>query len=515
MEIVGFDIPGWILITLCVLLYTYLMSRDFLTFWRMGIPGPTPRPILGNIALHTKKGVRAFDKEGIKKYGKVFGFYDMISTNLVVTDKEMMKEILVKQFNNFPDRRGFVGGFSGDLEHSLLNVKGEKWKHDRSIISPTFSSGKLRKMVPSIQESCKTLMKTCRNSIKIREDRQVEMKGLFGGFTMDVISSTAFGVNIDSQGNPDDPFIKHAKRMFDFTINGLWTLLVMLFPPLSCVLVQFGIYAIPGDSMAYFRKFTMQLVEERKGRKEVGRTDFLQLMVNSEEGHQKDENERSDDRKEVSSKQKGMTFDEILANAEVFFVAGYETTAITLTMMAYNLATNPECQDMLRQEIEEKIGSKPVDAEDIQELKYLDMCLNETLRMFPPALRLERRCVKTTTLKGITIPAGMVVIIPIYAIHHDPDIWEKPDVFNPERFSASEKAKHDSMDFLPFGNGPRNCIGMRLALTETKLAIANFVRNFRMSVGTKTDIPPLMDDVAILKPYHMWLQLEEIEQTNE
>ncbi|XP_069131897.1 cytochrome P450 3A2-like [Argopecten irradians] len=119
-------------------------------------------------------------------------------------------------------------------------------------------------------------------------------------------------------------------------------------------------------------------------------------------------------------------------------------------------------------------------------------------------------CVKTTKVKDITIPVGMCVSVPVYAMQHDPEVWEKPDVFNPERFSPTEKAKYDPMDYMPFGYGPRNCIGMRLALLEAKMALADFVRNFRISVGSKTDIPPKMEDEEILKPKYLWLKLEEI-----
>ncbi|XP_060066284.1 cytochrome P450 3A11-like isoform X2 [Ylistrum balloti] len=434
----------------------------------------------------------------------------MLSTNLVVADKEMAREILVKQFNNFPDRRS-LEGFNGDIDNSLLVTKGEQWKHDRSIISPTFSSGKIRKMAPLIQKSCETLIETCRNAMKSGNDGQVEIKELFGGYTMDVISSTAFGIHIDSQGNPDDPFIRHAKRLFDFTIMGTWILLAMLFPPIKHILIRCGIYALPRDSMDYFRQFTSRLIEERKRNKKEGRSDFLQLMIDSQEESQAPEGgESSTDPKESKTKLKGMSFEGILANAEVFFVAGYETTSVTLTMLAYNLATNPDCQERLRQEIEEEIGSKMIDYDNIQKLHYLDMCLSETLRIYPPALRIERTCIKTTKVKDITIPAGMVVTIPVYAMHHDPDVWDKPDVFNPERFSASEKANHDPFDYIPFGYGPRNCIGMRLALLKAKMATAYIIRSFRLCVGSRTDIPPKMDDSVNLKPISSWLKMEEI-----
>ncbi|XP_060066282.1 cytochrome P450 3A2-like [Ylistrum balloti] len=515
MEVLGIEVPVWAVLTLVACLcYTFMMSRDYFIFWKMGIPGPTPLPIVGNLVGIVRQGLRKFDQKGIQRYGKVFGTYDMIDPNLVVADKEMLRHILVKQFNNFPDRRT-IKDFNGDMEHSLLNTKGEHWKQDRSVIAPTFSSGKLRKMVPLVQKACDTLLKTCRDAVRCGDDGQVEMRRLFGGFTMDVISSTAFGIHVDSQGNPDDLFVKYAKKMLDISLTTPWLLFILFFPSLKPLLLKMGATIFPKDSMAYFRKLTTQLVKERRESKEASRTDFLQLMVDAQEGkHEEDDEEERDnsiDRKETWSKQKGITFDGILANAEIFFAAGYETTAITLTMNAYNLALNPECQEKLRQEIEDEIGLERVDYENVQKLHYLDMCISETLRMYPPAMRFDRVCVNTTKVVDITIPAGMSVSVPVYAIHHDPDVWEKPDQFDPERFSSMEKAKHDPLDYMPFGYGPRNCIGMRLALLEAKMATTQIIRNFRLSVGSKTNIPPKMEEASILKPSYLWLKLEEIQ----
>ncbi|XP_033730939.1 cytochrome P450 3A2-like, partial [Pecten maximus] len=226
----------------------------------------------------------------------------MVASNLVVADKEMLKEILVKQFNNFPDRMTFED-FNGDMERSLLNTKGDHWKHDRGVITPTFSSGKLRKMMPLVQEACGTLVKTCRNSMINGDGGQVEIRRLFGGFTMDVISSTAFGIHVDSQENPNDLFVTHAKKMFDISLASPAVLMIMLFPSFKPLFRKLGTSIFPKDSMAYFRKITTQLLEERRQSKGEGRTDFLQLMVDAQEGTRDiDETNRSAHQKESSPK---------------------------------------------------------------------------------------------------------------------------------------------------------------------------------------------------------------------
>ncbi|XP_069132745.1 cytochrome P450 3A29-like isoform X2 [Argopecten irradians] len=513
MDVLGIPILVWLALILgSILLYIYMMCRHFWTFKRMGVPGPKPRLIIGSMGTLIKQGIREFDRKGIQEYGKVFGYYDLLSTNLVVADKQMLREIFVKQFNNFSDRRT-LDDFNGDLEPCLFNIKGEHWKQSRSIVSPAFSSGKLRQMVPLIAEACNTLVGTVRRALKSSDNGQLEMKRLFSGYTMDVISSTAFGIRIDSQGNPDDLFVKHAKKMFDVSQANPWMLFLLLFPALKPLFVRLGVCLYPKDSMEYFRTLTKKLLEDRRTHDEVGRKDFLQLMIDAQEGRLEPEPEDQEEKQTCPNPTrhtKGLTFEEILGNAQLFFMAGYDSTSITLTMTAYNLATYPECQDRLRQEIQEQIGQKDIDMENIKQLPYLDMCVNESLRMFPPVLRLHRKCVKTTKVKDVTILAGTMITIPVYTMQHDPEVWEKPEVFNPERFAPSEREHRDPMDFLPFGYGPRNCIAMRLALMQAKMAIVELVRNFRISVGDKTDVPPKLLDHVVLKPLHMWLRLEEL-----
>ncbi|XP_069132752.1 cytochrome P450 3A2-like [Argopecten irradians] len=505
--------PLWVvLMILAILLYTFMMSRDFWTFRQMGVPGPTPRPIVGNLLQLASKGFRAFDLSAIKKYGKVFGHFDMLSPNLVVADKEMLKEILVTQFNNFIDKRAF-DGYNGDLDHGLTVNRGQHWKRNRSIVTPAFSSSKIRQMAPLLQDACNTLERSFRKAVRKSEDGQVEMARLFRGYTMDVISSTAFGIQVDSQNNPDDPFVTQAKKMFDFSLTGPVILLILFFPALKPLFLKLGVCIFPRDSMDYFRKLTAKLLDERRKNKEICRTDFLQLMIDAQEGRLQPDIENEDEHHNILSNQQheGLTFDEILGNVQLFYVAGYETTAIALSMITYSLAIHPDCQDRLRQEIEDKIGGpENIDCENVNKLQYLDMCIHETLRMYTPFMRVDRKCVRTTKVKDITIPAGMMITIPVYAIHHDPDVWEKPEVFDPERFSPSAKAQHDPMDFLPFGYGPRGCIGTRLALLEIKLATSRIVSKFYLRVSSKTHIPPKMEEKAVLMPSCVWLRMEEI-----
>jgi cytochrome P450 family 3 subfamily A len=231
------------------------------------------------------------------------------------------------------------------------------------------------------------------------------------------------------------------------------------------------------------------------------RTDFLQLMVNA----------RIDDINSVDSadgttvegtsglwSRKGITHEEIVAQGLLFFVAGYETTANTLSLFAYCMAVNSDCQDKLIAEVDEVMkGQDHVTYDLAHSMPYLDRCLMETQRLYPVGPRADRVADEDVTINGVFIPKGMTVIIPIYALHMDPEVWPDPHKFNPDRFLPEETAARNPYYYQPYGTGPRNCIGMRLALTEMKMAIVHILTKFRFVACEQTEIPLKLNKTSV------------------
>ncbi|MBB6682328.1 cytochrome P450, partial [Aequorivita sp. 609] len=127
--------------------------------------------------------------------------------------------------------------------------------------------------------------------------------------------------------------------------------------------------------------------------------------------------------------------------------------------------------------------------EAVMNMDYLDAALSESLRLYPVAARLERVCKKTVEINGLIIPKDMVVMIPTFALHRDPDYWSEPESFKPERFTKGNKESIDPYMYMPFGLGPRNCIGMRFAQVTMKLAIVEILQRFDISVCEETQVP--------------------------
>jgi len=175
---------------------------------------------------------------------------------------------------------------------------------------------------------------------------------------------------------------------------------------------------------------------------------------------------------------------------------GFDAVESAMVTSCICLALNPDCQEILYQEITNELKDPEhkgkLNYDLIQnKLEYMDAFISETQRLYPAAFRTERKATQDYTIPGTKqlIPKGTFVIFPIQSIQTDPDNFENPEKFDPERFLPENKSKMNPYAFMPFGHGPRNCIGMRFALTEVKSMLANLVLNFNVEPSEKTEIP--------------------------
>ncbi|XP_072415399.1 cytochrome P450 3A21-like isoform X1 [Chiloscyllium punctatum] len=479
----------WILLITFLLLLAWYSVLPFGLFKRIGVPGPRPLPFIGTF-LHYRKGMFQFDTECYQKYGKIWGIYDGRLPILSILDLDLIKIAFVKEcYTLFTNRRDF--GLNGPLTESILVVEDDHWKRIRSVLSPTFTSGRLKEMCPIISRYAENLVKNAKQKAKLNES--ADIKDFFGAYSMDVITSTAFSVDVDSISNPNDPFVKNVKELIKFSLFDLSIIFSVIFPSIIPILEKMGVSFFPKDASDFFMKVITDLKAKRQKGVHTDRVDFLQLMVDSQVTKKQNADSKLTD--------KALTDTEILAQALTFIFAGYETSGTTLAFAAYNLAMYPDVQKKLQQEIDETFSNKaPPTYDGVMQLEYMDMVISETLRMFPPAPRLDRVCKKDVQLNGITIPKGTIVMVPSYVLHRDPDYWQEPEEFRPERFSEENKESRDPYTFLPFGVGPRNCIGMRFAQLAMKMALTSVLQHVTIVPCEETMIPLELDVTGIMQP---------------
>ncbi|XP_062036814.1 cytochrome P450 3A6 [Lepus europaeus] len=479
-----FSLETWVLLAASlVLLYLYGTSTHGL-FKKMGIPGPTPLPFIGTI-LGYRKGMWEFDIECRKKYGKMWGLFDGRQPLMVITDPDMIKTVLVKEcYSVFTNRRSF--GPVGFMKKAVSISEDEDWKRVRTLLSPTFTSGKLKEMLPIIAQYGDVLVKNLRQEAE--KGKPVDLKEIFGAYSMDVITGTSFGVNIDSLRNPQDPFVKNVRRLLKFNFFDPLLLSITLFPFLTPIFEALHISMFPKDVMDFLKTSVEKIKEDRLKDKQKRRVDFLQLMINSQNSKEIDSHKALDDI-------------EVVAQSIIILFAGYETTSSTLSFIMYLLATHPDVQQKLQEEINTVLPNKALATYDtLVKMEYLDMVVNETLRLYPIAGRLERVCKKDVDINGIFIPKGTIVMMPSYALHRDPQHWTEPDEFRPERFSKKNKDNINPYIYHPFGAGPRNCLGMRFALMNIKLALVRLMQNFSFKLCKETQVPIKLGKQGLLQP---------------
>ncbi|XP_068063231.1 cytochrome P450 3A9-like [Anomalospiza imberbis] len=486
----SFSTETWALILLLVALLLVYGIWPFGLFKKLGIPGPTPLPFIGT-CLEYRKGFMEFDTECFKKYGKIWGIYDGRQPTLAVTDPQIIKSVLVKDcYTTFTNRRRT--DLAGVLTNAVSLAEDDQWKRLRTVLSPTFTSGKLKEMFPIMKHYGEALVKNVQKQVK--ENSSISVKDIFGSYSMDVVTSTSFGVNIDSMNNPKDPFVREMKKLVKFDFFNPVFILSFAFPFLIPVMVKMNINIFPSDAVDFFMRSLAKIKQDREKEAHKGRVDFLQLMIESQRSASQGNNE-------ANHSYKALTDTEVLAQAFIFIFAGYEPTSNTLGFLAYELAMHPDVQENVLQEIDTVLPNKaPLTYEAITKLEYLDMTVNETLRIYPLGGRIERTCKKDVEINGVNIPKGVVVTIPPYVLHRDPEYWPNPDEFRPERFSKENKESIDPYTYLPFGAGPRNCIGMRFALLILKVAIVSLLQHFTFQTCKETQMPIKLSSVGLLTP---------------
>ncbi|KAI8786626.1 cytochrome P450 3A7, partial [Biomphalaria glabrata] len=419
---------------------------------------------------------------------QVYGWYDTRTPILVVKDLDMIKDILVKNFNYFVDRRV-------PMEHdepfrdNLLTLRGDRWKHVRASVSPTFSSGRIKKMSPHIERNAKILLENLKE--KQESGQEVELKDMCGFFALDTIASIAFGIDINTLKNPENKFAQETKKITN--PNPLLFAIAVFFPVLAPWLTRFGLPFFPNKSMKYLASVVDSVIAARKRDGAEGTVnDFLDLVTS--EAQEQGVKER-------------LSLSEIHAQSIIFIFGGLETISTVMSFTLFLLAVHPECLERAQKEVDEKIGKDFPCFENIQNLHYLDMCINEAIRMVPPGIFLDRQCVESIDINGVQIPKGMVVLIPVYAIHNDPTFWPEPDKFDPERFTPENKETRHPYSYLPFGQGPRNCIGMRLALMELKIAIAAVLQRYTLVPCSKTVYPFHLSKIQARTTDGAWVKI--------
>nr|BBE49549.1 cytochrome P450 monooxygenase [Adoxophyes honmai] len=488
--------------------------RHFSHFSRMGVNHVSAVPLLGDMAGVVLQKEHTVDVL-MRCYGgfpddRFVGRYEFMAPFLLIKDPELLKRITVKDFDYFVDRSRVIDEKIEPLfGRALVGLRSDEWRNMRSNLSPAFTSSKIRQMVPFMVDVGEKMMSALKSKIDQSKDGYIDLeaKNLTSRYATDVIATCAFGLEINSQ-TEDNLFYKISTETTSFSAGAKIRLFAYRIVPWVMYTLKLSIF--PKKIREFYSNVVLGAMKQRE-EMNIHRPDMINLLMEAKKGQlshdvktAKDEHAgfATVEESEIGkSKTKNTAWSDmdLVAQAVIFLFAGYETVSTTMAFLLHELAVNPECQEKLVQEIREneERNNGQFDYNSVQHMTYLDMIVSEVLRKWPAAPVVDRLCMKDYNLgkpnskatKDIILRKGQAVQIPLWSFQHDPKYFPHPDKFDPERFSEENKHKIDPFTYMPFGLGPRNCIGSRFALCEVKVMAYQLLQHIEVSPCEKTTIP--------------------------
>ncbi|XP_003745699.1 cytochrome P450 3A6-like [Galendromus occidentalis] len=514
-----------LVLTVLALAFAYFLRKrreHFSLFERAGIEGPPPSVIWGNIWEIYTKSHKTCQKEWHEKYGPVVGYFFGYQPTLLISDGEILKNVLFKDFHNFADRGALMGRVDRNFG-ALTELRGQRWKEVRSTLTPSFTSSKLKQLCPEVIHIVDDFMENV-DAAHVN-GKEFDMYELYKGLTLDTICRSALGVDFEIQKNIAESRILHAiKALFNSPMNYLTVALACFHDirriggsMVSRIFLRLGNKG--RDPVNELLVRCEEVVKLRRSNPENRRVDLLQLMIDAQGSESNadisaliagDDAERHQAQQEKGktlgqcpiSKSKGLTDKEITANAFLVLAAGYETTSSSLAFITRVLLRFPEVQERLREELLEATnGGQVFEFEKLQKCRFMESFIQEVLRMYPPIHSFTSRYANEQKIYGdLTVPQGVDVLASTIALHYNEEVFPNPWEFQPTRFLPENKSVAMSWAWQPFGAGPRNCIGMRFAQMEIKITLAKLLTKYRLSCDSepKGDIQiPTMDRPAL------------------
>ncbi|KAK4423664.1 cytochrome [Sesamum alatum] len=435
-----------------------------------------PMPISHEIFPRIQPHVYAWTKA----YGKNFLNWHGSECQLFVTEPELIKEILMNRDGAFPkiDMDGYAKKLLGE---ALITNEGEKWAKIRKLANHTFHAESLKRMVPEMSSSVMEMLERWKNY----EGKEIDVFKEFGLLTTDVISRTAFGNRyVDGKH-----IFEMVAKLTALTVRNIY---IVKFPGISMLLKSDD--EVEAKKLARrIKSSILEIVRKREINVKDGEfqsfgSDYLGQLVKLT--HESDVKKR-------------ITIDQMIDEIKAMYGAGHLTTTNLLGWCVILLAINTEWQDRAREEVNRTFGRNSPDSDGIARLKIINMIINECLRLYPPVLTVTRKVAKEAKIGELRLPPEMNIYISILALHHNPEIWGKDvHLFRPERFAegVAKATNNNVVAFLPFGLGPRTCVGLNFTTNEAKIALSMILQKYKFVLSPNYVHHPA--DVFILTPKH-------------
>ena len=427
--------------------------------------GPKSRLFGLDIAQKFRDDPLAF-AQGIRQYDSDMAYINMMGMHVYfVIHPDLVQEVLVKKASHFVkwDRQKQVfGKFDGN---GLVNTDGDFWKRQRKMMQPAFHHNRIRHYADVMVDY------TLRHLEQWQSGDEIALQDQLSYITRDIVTKTLFDADVSAETERIGEIIAllQDKTYREFSAP------VILPDWLPLAYKQRERQAI-----TELHRMMDRIISERQANfEDTGDLLSMLLLARDEDG-------------------KGMSNEQLRDEVTTLFIAGHETTATALTWAMYSIATNPEVEARLMQEIDGLNGETP-SFDHLRQLTYTEQVIKEAMRLYPPTWSFPRQVAEPVEIGGYQLSKNSLVQLYPYLTHRDPRWFADPEQFNPDRFSAENETRIPKYAYFPFGGGPRVCIGNSFAMMEMQLILATVLQRYRLSLAPSQG-DPIEQPLIVLVP---------------
>jgi cytochrome P450 len=441
------------------------------------IPGPRGLPLLGVMPEMVSDMLGLFTKTA-RRHGGIAQFSLMGKPYLLVTDPDYVKYILQDNYHNYIRGRSVETG-RVLLGNGLPLIDGDLWLRERRLLQPAFHRDRLQSLTITAGSIVEKFIRAWGD--KARAGQIIDMDDEMMRLTLTVIIKAMFSADIDARINALSHAFNVASKFMLWRSQQMWA------PPLHVPVPRNVEY---NRALKVLNETIYPLIADAR-KNPTG--DLLGMMLEMRDAETGE----------------GMTDQQARDEAVTIFFAGHETTAATMTWGFYLLSKHPNVVSRLREEMRTVLDGRMPTFADLPKLTYMQMVINEILRLYPAAYLFAREAVTDDVIDGYPIGKGVLIFLTPYITHRDPKYWNDPETFDPERFTPENAAARPKHVYYPFGEGPHLCIGNNFALMEMQLILAASLQRFNLILDPAQKIA--FKPEATLRPkYGMRFRVETI-----
>jgi cytochrome P450 len=390
------------------------------------------------------------------QYGDIVCYRPAPDTAYLINHPDYIRHVLLDNNRNYSKATYSNMIFNKVIGEGLLTSEGEVWRKQRRMMQPAFHHTRLEQLDRMITDATGAMLEQWQHAYD--EGRPVDLPREMAALTLTVTTRALFGVDLGDEVREVGEIVNRAASLLE--------------KPSNPKLIQ---------SVSELSALVDRIIQQRKKDFEDA-GDLLSSMIMARDEHTG----------------AAMGDEQLRSQILTLMLAGYETTASALTWTWYLLAKHPWAVERVRSEARRTLGGRAPCYGDLEQLPYTRMVLNESLRLFPPAWTLGRRALGEDRIGGYYIAPNTVLAICVYSVHRHPAFWDEPERFDPERFSQEHLAGRHKFSYIPFGAGPRQCIGNNFGLMEAALIIACIAQRFELHAIPGVEADP--QALFVLRP---------------